>query len=308
MGTSLFDRFKRGLQRTTAALSQSVESAFTGVEVWGDAQYEALEAALIKADIGVDLATHLTADIRDRYGRGQIRTAAEILKVAGDDVRRILTESQRSAVVPFDPDRPAVILLVGVNGSGKTTTSGKLAHLWKQDGKRVILAACDTFRAAAVEQVKIWGERVDCQVVAGQHGADPAAVAYDAVAAAIARKADVLIIDTAGRQHTRKGLMDELAKVVRTVGKVLPDAPHEKWLVVDASTGSNAIVQAREFSRVVDLTGLVLTKLDGSAKGGIVVAIHKAFDIPIRYVGLGEGVDDLSPFDPDLFTDAIFGG
>ncbi|HAR67479.1 MAG TPA: signal recognition particle-docking protein FtsY, partial [Lentisphaeria bacterium] len=201
---------------------------------------------------------------------------------------------------------PTVILMVGVNGSGKTTTTGKLAAMWKAQGKRPVLAACDTFRAAACEQLKIWGERTDCPVIASQHGADPASVAFDACSAAVARGHDIVLIDTAGRQHTAVGLMNELEKIQRVIGRACPGAPHHCWLVVDGSTGTNALQQAREFSKYVPLNGLCLTKLDGTSKGGVVVAIHDELKLPIRYIGLGEGVDDLQPFDCDLFAQALF--
>jgi fused signal recognition particle receptor len=196
--------------------------------------------------------------------------------------------------------------MVGVNGSGKTTTTAKLAHHFKEDGSNVLLAAADTFRAAGTEQLRIWSERVGVPVVSGSKGGDAAAVAFDAVAAAKQRSADLVLIDTAGRQHTHRGLMEELAKMRRTLDKALPGAPHEVWLTVDASTGTNALVQAREFGKVFKLTGLILTKLDGTGKGGVVVAIRKELGLPVHYVGLGEAVTDLQPFDPEMFARALF--
>lgn len=301
---TLLDRFKKGLQRTTTSLVRNVQSIVTDKQEWTDETYDRLEAALIGSDLGVTVATRLVDKIRDRYQRGVIKTGADIIAVARDEVGGILGNGNGRM---NNPDAgPMVILLVGVNGSGKTTSAGKLAHLWKKDSRSVMLGACDTFRAAATEQIKIWGERIDCPVISGQHGADAAAVAFDAVSAAKSRNIDVLLIDTAGRQHTRTGLMDELAKVHRTIGKNCPGAPHEVWLVVDGSTGTNALIQAREFGRAVNVTGLCLTKLDGSSKGGVVVAIHEELSLPIRFVGLGEGPDDLQAFDAQLFAQALF--
>jgi fused signal recognition particle receptor len=301
---SLFSSFKRGLQRTKTLLVRNIQSLFSGTREWTQATYDELEAILIGADLGVGVSQRLLADIRDRYQRGEIGTAEDILRIARTDLANILA----TAVQPirYAPSGPTIVLLVGVNGSGKTTTAAKLAHMWKEDGKSVGLAACDTFRAAAIEQLKIWGERVGCPVIAAQHGADAASVAFDAAQAALARKLDVMIIDTAGRQHTRKGLMEELGKIRRVLDKACPGAPHEVWLVVDGSTGTNALHQAREFTRVADLSGLCLTKLDGTSKGGIVVAIHDELKLPVRFVGLGEAMGDLQPFDPHHFADALF--
>jgi fused signal recognition particle receptor len=200
-----------------------------------------------------------------------------------------------------------VIFMVGVNGSGKTTTTGKLAAKWTQEGKKVMLAACDTFRAAAVEQLKLWGNRTGCPVVASSAGADPSSVTFDAIQSAQAKGYDILIIDTAGRQHNKKGLMEELAKMKRTASKIIPDAPHEVWLTIDASVGSNALAQAREFTKYADVTGLILTKLDGTGKGGMAVAIQQQLPLPIFFCGFGEQPEDLQPFDPVMFTDAVFG-
>jgi len=301
---SLFSSFKRGLQRTKTLLVRNIQALFTGGGTWTQATYDELEAILIGADLGVSVSTRLMEDIRDRYERGLITTAEDILKVAREDVVRVLGQAPPPLVTATSG--PTIILLVGVNGSGKTTTAAKLAHMYQADGKSVGLAACDTFRAAAIEQLKIWGTRIGCPVIAGKHGSDAAAVAFDAASAAVARQLDVLIIDTAGRQHTRKGLMDELAKINRTLNKACPGAPHEIWLVVDGSTGTNALSQAREFSRAAALTGLCLTKLDGTSKGGIVVAIHEELALPVRFVGLGEAMTDLQPFDAGMFADALF--
>lgn len=305
---SIFKVFQHGLQKTKTALVRSIQAVFdANRKPWTENTYVELEAALIQADLGVAAAAHVVATIRDRYARGQIATSEDIFSVAREDIVALLREK---ATKPFGlvPVPPTVVLLVGVNGSGKTTTAAKLAHQWKQDGRTVLLAACDTFRAAAVEQLKIWGDRVGCPVVAAQTGADAAAVAFDAATAARQRGMDILLIDTAGRQHTRKTLMDELGKIARTVGKACPGAPHEVWLTVDASIGTNAVTQAREFGRLVPLTGLVLTKLDGTGKGGSVVAIRQELGYPVHFVGLGEQLVDLQPFDPEMFAKALFGG
>jgi fused signal recognition particle receptor len=301
---AMIDIFRRGLQKTSTALSRSLRSVLAGEKAWTAETYEDFEAALIQADFGVDVARRLAADLRDRYSRGLIATGEDIRRIAAEDVRAILAQDLRP--VRFNPDGPTVILLVGVNGSGKTTTAGKLAHQWRADGRKVMLAACDTFRAAAVEQLKLWGERTGCPVVAGASGADPAAVAFDAVESALARQVDVLLVDTAGRQHNRRGLMDELAKIRRVIARRLPDAPHEVWLTVDASVGGNALSQAREFAETAGVSGLVLTKLDGTGKGGMAVAIQHECRLPVLFVGLGEAPDDLQPFDPQAFADAVF--
>jgi fused signal recognition particle receptor len=301
---SLFSVFKNGLLKTKTSLLRNISSLFTGSRPWTEDDYEMLEASLVSADLGMQVTNRLMKDIRARYALGEIKTAEDIIKIAELDIMKQLTK--REVTQNINSDGPTIILLIGVNGSGKTTTAGKLAHLWKQDGKRVMLAACDTFRAAAVQQLNLWGERVGCPVVSSHHGADAASVAYDAVTSAVSKKMDYLIIDTAGRQHTRVGLMEELEKVKRIVNKAYPGAPHESWLVVDGSTGTNALFQAREFGKVTDISGLCLTKLDGSSKGGVVVAINQELEYPIHFIGLGEQPDDLQPFDAELFTKALF--
>jgi fused signal recognition particle receptor len=303
---SFLEKFKAGLQRTKTQLVRNVHSIFTDTGAWTDEHYDDLEASLIGSDLGVKVSLRLVEDIRDRYNRGLIETADDILAIAKAEVSRIVGGNMPP--IRENSSGPTVILMVGVNGSGKTTTTGKLGKLWSDDGKSVMLAACDTFRAAATEQLKIWGERINCPVVAAGHGADAASVAYDAVKSAGAKGIDVVIIDTAGRQHTKVGLMNELAKIRRTIDKACPSAPHETWLVVDGSTGTNALSQAREFGRATELTGLCLTKLDGSGKGGVVVAIREELDLPVRFIGLGEEPDDLQPFNPDYFAEAMFSG
>lgn len=300
---SIFDKFKSGLQRTKTMLVRNIQTIVSDTGEWTDTTYERLEAALIGADLGVAISTRLAATIRERYERGLISTGDDIIRVAREDLGSMMHTPEPIA---FSTDGPTVILLVGVNGSGKTTSAGKMAYKWKEDGKSVMLAACDTFRAAAVDQLNIWGERVTCDVISSVTGADPAAVAYDAATAAVARQVDILLIDTAGRQHTKKGLMDELNKIFRSIGKACPGAPQEVWLVVDGSTGTNALSQAREFTKFVELTGLCVTKLDGTSKGGAVVAINAELKLPVRFVGLGEEPTDMQPFDADMFAAAIF--
>ena len=304
---SLFDSFKRGLQKTATALSRSVTGIFTEVRKWDDETFRKLENELISADFGVAATKKIMADLRDRYRRGLLNGSDDILAIARDDMVAMLKPGTR-ALATAPEGSLTVILMVGVNGSGKTTTAGKLAYLLTRQGKKVTLAACDTFRAAAVEQLKLWGERTGSQVVASKQGADAAAVAYDAVSAAIARGSDYLIIDTAGRQHNQKALMDELAKMLRIIRKLKPDAPHETLLTIDASIGTNAIAQAREFAALSGASALVLTKLDGTGKGGAAAAIQEEFKLPILFVGLGEAPDDLQAFSPEHYADAIFFG
>ena len=303
---SIFSIFKRGLAKTTTKVTRSIAGMFTGIKAHGEASFEELEALLISADFGVPASLRIVGDIRDRYEQGQIATDADLVQVAAGTVMDILN-SRKRGINAAPAGTPTVILMVGVNGSGKTTTIGKLAARLKGEGTKVVLAACDTFRAAAVEQLLLWGERTGCQVVSAKHGADPASVAFDATKAAIARGADYLLIDTAGRQQNQKGLMDELAKIRRSIEKVCPGAPHEVWLTVDSTLGANVLSQAKEFSKTTGVTGLVLTKLDGTGKGGMVVALHQEFELPTFYIGLGEQPEDLQPFSAEYYTNALFG-
>ena len=301
---SVFNVFHRGLRKTAVSFSRKIGGCFSDVKGWTDESYDALEAALIGSDFGVPVTMRIIENIRERYERGGIKTGEDIITVAKSEILAILNKNPRE--LSFKGDGLTVLLLVGVNGCGKTTTAGKLAHLLKNEGKKVMLAACDTFRAAAIEQLNLWGEKIDSYVVSAKHGADPSSVAFDAVQAALTRNYDYLIIDTAGRQHTKKGLMDELAKMNRSIGKVYPGAPQEIWLVVDGSIGANALVQAREFSKFGNVNGLVCTKLDGTGKGGMVVAIKEEFDLPVLFLGLGERPEDLQPFSPSMFVEALF--
>ncbi|MBO5923714.1 MAG: signal recognition particle-docking protein FtsY [Lentisphaeria bacterium] len=301
----LFSIFKKGLQKTAVTVSRTISGIFTGEKKWDAAAFEELEFALIAADFGIKAAGEIVKELKDEYDLGKIATSADIYSEATRLVAEILRKNQRDINFAAAPS-PTVILMVGVNGSGKTTTIGKLAQLWQNAGKKVVLGAADTFRAAAVEQLQLWGERTNSFVVAGNPQADPASVAFSAAKYAVENHADIVLIDTAGRQQTRKALMDELSKIVRAIGKACPDAPHEVWLTVDASLGSNALSQAREFSKSANLTGLVLTKLDGSGKGGMTVAIHREFELPTFFTGFGEAPEDLQEFDPEMYASALF--
>jgi fused signal recognition particle receptor len=301
-----FAGLARGLRKTRTTLFGRVGEILGGKAQLDAATLDEVEAILIASDMGVDAAAQITESLRKRL-RGAQFSAAELAAVEAairDEVVQILGGASTSA-----SDRlrghPHVILVVGVNGTGKTTSVGKLAWLYQQLGKKVLLGAADTYRAAAVEQLGIWAERCGVEIVKQQHGADPAAVAYDTVRAAHSRAADVVLLDTAGRLHTAANLMQELQKIRRVVQKVDPDAPHETLLVLDANTGQNGLVQAREFTSAVDVSGLFLAKLDGTAKGGIVIAIKRGLGIPVQFVGVGESLEDIEEFDADSFAAAL---
>ena len=299
----LFQKFRDGLRKTQQKLTTEIQRIVTRSPKLDVEALEELEAVLIATDMGIGTVTRIIEQTKEAAREsGQ----ADVFAIARSEVERELAGSSLALVKASTP--PTVILVAGVNGTGKTTSTAKLAHWLKGQGNTVLLAACDTFRAAAIEQLKIWGQRVGCDVVAGQYGADSAAIAYDALEAAMTRGVDYLIIDTAGRLHTKKNLMEEMKKMHRSLQKKLPAAPHEILLVLDSTTGSNAFNQAREFNQALGVTGLVVTKLDGTAKGGIVVAIARELNIPVKFVGLGEQADDLQPFDPKQFAEALFGG
>ncbi len=299
----LFDRLRAGLQKTHSKLVHEIKRVVTGSPKLTGATLEELEAALLGADLGLAMTHQIVAAVKKTY-ETQGGDSVDVFTIARGEVEKSLSSNQ-PALRPA-ANGPSVISLVGVNGTGKTTTGAKLAHWIQSRGQIALLAACDTFRAAAIEQLKLWGQRLNVPVVAGDYGADPAAVAHDAVTAALARKADYLLVDTAGRLHTKHNLMQELQKLHRVMGKKLPGAPHEVLLVLDGSTGMNALNQAREFHKAVKLTGLVITKLDGTSKGGMVVAIQKELGLPIKFIGVGEQPDDLQPFDAKQFAAALF--
>jgi len=300
----LFDRFKEGLKKTHQKLFSEIKRILPGSGKLDAASLEELEASLIATDIGVDMATKIVEEVKRLREEKRELHDTEVLAISKKLILDSLTTGDHVTHLASQP--PTVVLVVGVNGTGKTTSVAKLAHYFQQQGKTVLLAACDTFRAAAVEQIKIWGTRLKADVISSKYGADPAAVAHDAVDAAMGRKVDVLLIDTAGRLHTKHNLMQELEKTRRVIQKRLPSAPHETWLVLDATTGSNGLNQAREFHKSMGLTGLIVTKLDGTSKGGIVVAIQRELQLPIKFIGLGEQLDDLQPFDAAQFVEAMF--
>ena len=301
--TGFFTKFKAGLQKTHTRLAHEIKRIVTRSPKLEAAALEELEAALIAADLGMAMTTQIVDAVQRTY-ETQGTDGLDVFAVAEREVESSLATND--AELRRAPAGPTVVSIVGVNGSGKTTTAAKLAYLVQSRGQTALLAACDTFRAAAIEQLKLWGERVKVEVIAGAYGADAAAVAHDAIAAAQARQADYLFIDTAGRLHTKHNLMQELQKVHRVMGRQAPGAPHEVLLVLDATTGMNALNQAREFNKTVPLSGLVVTKLDGTSKGGMVVAIQKELGLPIKFVGLGEQPDDLLPFDAKQFAEALF--
>ena len=297
-----FDRLKQGLSRTKKGFIEKVESIFTDRAV-DDETLEELEETLILSDVGANSASEIVGHLRERAGRGEISESGSVKEFLKKEMVSILGGPK--PLVLFD-ERPFVILAIGVNGVGKTTTIGKLASRLRNEGNTVLLAAGDTFRAAAIEQLEIWAERSGSQFVKHQSGSDPSAVVFDAIEAARARGVDVVIIDTAGRLHTKSPLMEELKKVKRVCGKAMPGAPHEVLLVVDATNGQNALRQAQLFNEAVGVTGIALTKLDGTARGGIVFAIKKELNIPVKLIGVGEGVDDLQDFVPEEFVRALF--
>ncbi len=299
----LFEKFKAGLQKTHTRLTHEIKRIVTRSPRLGAEDIEELEAALIACDLGMGMTTQIVEAVKKSY-ESQGAGGLDVFAIAEREVETALTSPETE--LRRSGDGTTVVSIVGVNGTGKTTTAAKLAHLVQERGQSALLAACDTFRAAAIEQLKLWGQRLNVEVVAGAYGADAAAVAHDAVAAAQARRSDYLFVDTAGRLHTKHNLMQELQKLHRVMGKQLPGAPHEVLLVLDATTGMNALNQAREFNKAVPLTGLIVTKLDGTSKGGMVVAIQKELSIPIKFVGLGEQADDLQPFNAKEFSEALF--
>ncbi len=301
----LFDRMKEAVTRTRENLSQRIEEVVSfGTEI-DRATLDDLEATLIGADLGNTTTREVLDKLRDKADRKQIRNVDELKRLLKDELLAILNAANTRPVERVD-GTPEVILVVGVNGTGKTTTIGKLSQVFRSQGKTVLLCAADTFRAAAIEQLEIWGQRTGTEVIRTKPGGDPAAVLYDALQAASARHSDYVIVDTAGRLHTKTNLMAELDKMRRTAQRIIPGAPHETLLVMDATTGQNGLQQARQFTEAAGVTGIVLTKLDGTAKGGVVVAISRELGLPVRYVGVGEKAGDLLPFNAKDFVDSLF--
>lgn len=298
----LFSKIKAGLQKTKASISDGISNILNSFTKIDEDLFEELEELLVMSDIGVETSVKICDLLRERVKQNGIKDPNQIKSLMHDIIIEMLGED---AGLKLDT-KPSVILVIGVNGVGKTTTIGKLSLMLKSQGKKVVLGAADTFRAAAIDQLGIWAERAGVTMVKSVEGSDPASVVFDTIASAKSKGADVIICDTAGRLHNKKNLMDELAKIYRIIKRELPEASLETLLVLDAATGQNAVNQAREFKNVADITGIVLTKLDGTAKGGIVIAIHNELNIPVKYVGVGEGIDDLQPFNAKEFTDGIF--
>lgn len=314
----LFSFFKRnkeakedldkGLEKTKTSVFEKLSKAVIGKSKVDEEVLDNLEEILVTSDVGVDTTLKIIKRIEDRVARDKYVGTSELNRILKEEIEALLQENSSGDGTSFDlkDKHPYVIMVVGVNGVGKTTTIGKLAYNFKKAGKKVVLGASDTFRAAAVDQLKIWAERVDVPVVSQGMGADPASVAYDTVSSAVAQNADVVIIDTAGRLHNKVNLMRELTKIKDVMRKVIPDAPHEILLVLDASTGQNAIEQARQFTAATEVNALALTKLDGTAKGGVVIGISDQFKIPVKYIGVGEGMEHLQIFDRKAFVDSLF--
>lgn len=300
----LLDRLKAGIQKTRSGLVDRIEDVLAGKREIDAGLLEELEYTLITSDLGVRTVDDILERIRQRVDRRLAADPAEIRNLIREQLLEILRASETPMRVVSKP--PAVVMVVGVNGAGKTTTIGKLAHRFVGEGRKVLLCAADTFRAAAIEQLDVWAERAHVDVIRQKTGADPSAVVFDALQAAKARGMDYVIVDTAGRLHTKENLMAELEKMRRTCQRVVPGSPHEVWLVLDATTGQNGLEQARKFTESAGVTGIILTKLDGTAKGGVVVAIARDLNLPIRFIGVGEKIDDLLPFDPASFVESLF--
>lgn len=298
----LFSKIKKGLQKTRTGVFGKINSMLNSFTKIDEELFEELEEILIMGDVGVKTSSQICDELRDRVKKDGIKDPNEIQEILKSIVADMLKGGQELEI----STKPSVVLVIGVNGVGKTTTIGKMASELKNQGKKVVLAAADTFRAAAIDQLIIWADRAGVDIVKQNEGSDPAAVVFDAISAAKSRNADVIICDTAGRLHNKKNLMGELEKINRIINRELPDADKEVLLVLDATTGQNAVNQAREFKNVTGITGIVLTKLDGTARGGVVLAIKNDLNVPVKFIGVGEGIDDLQPFNPDEFTKALF--
>ena len=303
--TSFLDRMKQAVTRTRENLADRIEEVVSFGKEIDRSTLDDLEGTLIAADLGSTTTQEVLGKLREKADRKQIGNVAELKRLLKEELLGILNAANARPVSKVD-GTPEVILVVGVNGTGKTTTIGKLSQVFRSQGKNVLLCAADTFRAAAIEQLEIWGQRTETEVIKTKAGGDPAAVLFDALQAAVARKTDYVVVDTAGRLHTKASLMSELEKMRRTAQRIIPGAPHETLLVMDATTGQNGLQQARLFTQSAGVTGIVLTKLDGTAKGGVVLAICRELGLPVRYVGVGEKAGDLLPFDPKEFVDSLF--
>ncbi|HCD51641.1 MAG TPA: signal recognition particle-docking protein FtsY [Balneolaceae bacterium] len=310
IGLKKKETLDKGVEKSRSGLLNKLGKALAGKDQVDDETLDELEEILITSDVGVKTTIEIIKRIEKRVARDKFVTQSELQGLLRDEIVALLKDSSDDRPAAYDadfPEKPHIVLVVGVNGVGKTTTIGKLSYMYKAAGKNVLLGAADTFRAAAVDQLKIWSERAEVPIIEQGQNADPAAVAYDTAAAAKARGADIALIDTAGRLHNKKALMDELSKIKRVMSKVVDNAPHEVILVLDASTGQNAMQQAKAFTEAVDITGLALTKLDGTAKGGIVIGISHELNVPVKYIGLGEKIEDLQVFDKEAFVNALFG-
>ena len=299
--------FSKGVKKTNENFFQRISRAVVGKSRVSDDVLDAIEEALVSSDMGVDTTLKIIDNLEDRVERDKYMSMDELVAILREEIGKLLNVGEGDAVQPFDfSKKPYVVMVVGVNGVGKTTTIGKLAASLKAQGKKVVVGAADTFRAAAVDQLVIWAERSGADIVKQQMGSDPASVAYDAVRSAVAKNADVVLIDTAGRLHNRVDLMNELTKIRNVIRKVVPDGPHEVMLVLDASTGQNAYQQAKEFAKATDITAMAITKLDGTAKGGVVIGISDQMQVPVKFLGIGEGIDDLKVFDKKDFVESLF--
>lgn len=297
-----FKKINKGLKKTRDNMSGAINAALYGKNEIDDDFYEELEEILVMADVGVNTASEIVEKLRDAVFKKNLRKAKDVKNEIKNIVAEMLSGGETVDMVTI----PSVILVIGVNGVGKTTSIGKMAAMFKDEGKKVILGAADTFRAAAIDQLEIWAERAGVDIVKHKEGADPAAVVFDTISAGKARNADIIICDTAGRLHNKKNLMEELAKIYRVIDRQLPYADREIFLVLDATTGQNAVNQAKEFKDVAEITGIILTKLDGTAKGGVVLAIKNDLKVPVKFIGVGEGIDDLRPFDAKAFAEGLF--
>jgi len=300
------EKLKKGLSKTHQGFVEKIDQLFLGKKTIDQELLDELEGLLFEADLGVKTSSQLIDGVRQELKRGELQEPGKVKEYIRQEILRILKSGERPLSIDFSLTKPFVIMVVGVNGGGKTTTIGKIAHQYASQGKRVLVGAADTFRAAAVEQLEVWANRVGADLIKQSKGSDPSAVAFDSIHAARARGTDLVFIDTAGRLHTKVNLMEELKKLKRIVGREYPGAPHEILLVLDATTGQNAISQAKLFNEAIGVTGIALTKLDGTAKGGIIVGITEELKIPIRYIGVGEAIDDLKEFDATEFVQALF--